>query len=906
MIANVGHGGLGHVWKAHDPHLDRVVALKLLRAQALRQSPRARDQLLAEAASMGRLTHPNIVRVYDLGDADGELYVAMEFIEGLTLRSWQAQQNPDWRTLLRIYLQAGEGLAGAHAEGLVHGDFKPDNVLIGDDGRVLVSDFAVAQHLSRAQASLAGSGRSSGREAARLIDEESWPEAAEQTPFETSLGAHALPIMGTPAYMAPEQLDGEIADALADQFAFCVALWEALFGVRPFNGRTRAQLREAIAAGRPRPPSAATRLPKRLLAILQRGLAEDPAQRYPSLGALLHELDALASRRRRWLLGAGLSAVLIAGITGVAFGLSVEPEPWECPVDETYPYLGWLDDARAALSARLREDPGALDAAALDAVVGRLDTFAARWDEARTQTCTELEREGDEGMSAFHDRALCMYAAGGTFKSFLEILMAEGGQPRLVARPVVAELPDPRRCVIDISDPQRAPPPKRARLDPEQRLRLAQARALKHSARLDAALAMIDELGAEDPPSASVELDHGQLLSRLGDTRAAIQVLERASALAELDNNLQVEVLTARHIAELLIELDEDPERGLGWAERSALLAARINEPRERLASELLRGDASLRLGEGARAIEIQQAAEQTAVAALGPDDPTLWLAAEHLARTHAELGHRDAAIEQLERAIALRTLELGEGHLELAALRVRGGRYLALVGAREQARALIAEGHAELDEQLGRGHVYSRRSARALARRLYAEGLDPDAEALLAGDEHPDALLLRARAALDHAEFEGARALVEALRASLDAGLHPREDRLHIAALELDGRLAALAGDARGLAQARADAAAILALTADGGRRRDRPRGLALELDAAMRAGEPVEQHRHRLAQALAEIPGLAPELRAWARVLLWRSAPDSQRADGLAAARAALEHAYAPTHPARVDFEG
>jgi len=402
-----------------------------------------------------------------------------------------------------------------------------------------------------------------------------------------------------------------------------------------------------------------------------------------------------------------------------------------------------------------------------------------------------------------------------------------------------------------------------------------------------------------------VQLDHGQLLARLGDERGALQVLEHASALAELDDNLQVEVLTARHIAALLIALDEDPERGLAWAERSALLAARVNEPRERLASELLRGDASLRLGDGARALALQTEARAAAAEALGPDAAALWQADEHLARTHAELGHRAEAIAQLDRAISLRAAELGDAHFELAALRVRGGLDLALVGARDRARALIAEGHATFVAQLGREHVYSRRSARALARQLYAEGLVDDAEALLVDDEHPDALVLRARAALDRDPPERARSLVDTLLAVLETDAGARHDRLRIATLELDGRLGILAGDNRGLARSRADAAAILALTADGGRSRDRPRGLALALDAALRAGEPVEVVRAGLARALAEIPGLDPELRARALILLWRSAPASLRASSLDAARAAVEQTYGPQHPARARLD-
>ncbi|MFO7564841.1 MAG: serine/threonine-protein kinase [Enhygromyxa sp.] len=311
LLANIGRGGLGDVWAAHDPHLDRTVALKLLRDDALRRHPRARAQLLAEAAIMARLTHPNVVRVYDLGDAEGELYVAMEYVEGRTLRDWQAEPH-DWRAILAVYQQAGSGLAAAHTEGLVHGDFKPDNVLIGADGRVLVSDFAVAHHLLAAHVALEAEAPTAQGD--RAI-------GGTNTLRDSSISAVAAAVVGTPAYMAPEQLDGRVPDARADQFSFCVTLWEALFGDRPFPGATWSQLRTAIRSGPPPELERPRGMPARLLAILRRGLAELPEHRYPDLDALLAELHELMTRPRRVAIAlASIALVLIAG-AGLAHGL---------------------------------------------------------------------------------------------------------------------------------------------------------------------------------------------------------------------------------------------------------------------------------------------------------------------------------------------------------------------------------------------------------------------------------------------------------------------------------------------------------------------------------------------------------------------------------------------------------
>ncbi|HEX7843782.1 MAG TPA: serine/threonine-protein kinase, partial [Kofleriaceae bacterium] len=251
----LGAGGMGTVYVARDTSLGREVAIKVHHAAGGAQ------RLRREAVAMARLAHPNVVTVFEVGDLAGRPFVVMEYVPGTTLRAHLVAARPSVRDTLALLVAAGEGLAAAHDAGLVHRDIKPENVLVGADGRARVGDFGLARELD------------SG-------DEPGGPPAASfddlRTPV-TQTGA----VMGTPAYMAPEQFAGAPVDARADQFAFCITAWEALWSERPFAGTSFAELRAAITSGRRRPPPAFPMLPARVRAALERGLSVDPAARFP-------------------------------------------------------------------------------------------------------------------------------------------------------------------------------------------------------------------------------------------------------------------------------------------------------------------------------------------------------------------------------------------------------------------------------------------------------------------------------------------------------------------------------------------------------------------------------------------------------------------------------------------------
>ncbi len=281
LVARIGAGAMGVVWSAHDPQLDRRVAIKLVHPN-LARSPEAAARLLREARAMAKLSHRSVVTVHDAGDVEGQLFLAMELVEGTNLGAMVRERGPqelaDWHRWLDLVLDAGRGLAAAHRSGVLHRDFKPDNVLVDAAGRVCVGDFGLA-----------------------TLGEESYAAATQRwepgRPFDlTTTGA----LLGTPAYMGPQQLRGLTIDARADQFAYCVTAWELLYGERPFTVTGTGleaipELLDKLEAGPPETP-AGTRVPPAVCAVLRRGLAADPDERWPDMDTLIANLESAGRR----------------------------------------------------------------------------------------------------------------------------------------------------------------------------------------------------------------------------------------------------------------------------------------------------------------------------------------------------------------------------------------------------------------------------------------------------------------------------------------------------------------------------------------------------------------------------------------------------------------------------------
>jgi len=305
----LGSGGMGLVYAAYDPELGRKVALKLVRPRASgkRDPSEGRARLLREAQAMAQLTHPNVIAIHDVGTFGEQVFIAMEYVEGSTLTDWLAAKKRTWPEIVSLFVQAGRGLAAAHAKNILHRDFKPDNVWVGEDGRARVLDFGLARAT-----------RTESCESQPLVAQ---PGDGRRPPAGIAILGAAVTepgrVLGTPPYMAPEQLIGELGDARTDQFSFCVALYQALYGELPFTGESVVALLDEIKCRRIKEPPKSSRVPSWLRRVLLRGLSPDRADRYESMERLLDELAPRPFVARRRIL---VTSALVFLATALVLG----------------------------------------------------------------------------------------------------------------------------------------------------------------------------------------------------------------------------------------------------------------------------------------------------------------------------------------------------------------------------------------------------------------------------------------------------------------------------------------------------------------------------------------------------------------------------------------------------------
>ena len=647
----LGEGGMGIVYAAFDPELDRKVAIKLWHPAGQRTDER-RARLLREAQAMARLSHPSVITVHDVGEVDGDVFVAMELVDGETLGAWLARERPKWRRVLEVFAEAGRGLAAAHAAGLVHRDFKPDNVMIGRDGRVRVMDFGLARgSAAEDEPSPGGDG-----EATRAVDLRL-----------TRSGA----VMGTPLYMAPEQHNGRPADARSDLFAFCVALYAALYGEPPFAGDTLMVLVDNVVNGAIRPAHKGDQ-PSWLRRVVVRGLATDPDARYPSMNALLRELTRDSAGRQRWL-ALGTVSALTAALVGTLMTGGEEP----CAGAAGRWAGAWDSGARATVQASFMASGHPAAAAAAGRMAENLERYGEDWQVAYRDACEATHVRGEQSAELLDRRMLCLDRARLRVAGLVTPLRLAVDR-EAVDRAVEASFWLPGLAACEASEVTRE---EGLPTDPEVRARveaafvqLEEAEALRSLARPKEALARLEPVLQDmesieyGPLRASTRLLHGEILDDLGDGTAALAELDAAGRIAA---TISAAPLLARAWSARMLVLSRRLGRNdaaFEWSEAAATVALMAGKPPQ---LEVLRLNA---LGtilrergdpQGAKAALL--AARALAEATHGRDHPTVAKVEGGLGAVHEVLGDYESAETAVLRALAITREKLGEYHPDVA-----------------------------------------------------------------------------------------------------------------------------------------------------------------------------------------------------------------------------------------------
>jgi tetratricopeptide (TPR) repeat protein len=459
ILSLVGRGGMGEVYAAYDPELDRKVALKLLHESAAQGSSpsRARARLLHEAQAIARLSHPNIVVVHDAGMVDDRVFIAMEFVDGQTLAVWLAEQPRTWREARDVYVTAGEALAAAHAAGLVHRDFKPQNVMVGKDGKIRVMDFGLASHSGDAEPA-GGSGDGAA------VDEGADPWRATQMVALTAVGT----LVGTPGYMSPEQFRAERVDARSDQFSFCAALFEAVYGERPFAGKTVAELRASVLSGHIHEPASKRGAPAWMRRVILRGLRPDPADRFARMDDLLRALGRdPARRRRRALVAAGAGALLLAAGAMVQRSVT-RVDPSLCRNASKRLHAIWEREEggptprRDAIHAAFTATGKTFAVDAWQRVSSALDSYAGAWAAMYGEACEATHVRGEQSTQVLDLRMECLGAARASLATLTDIFAHADGSVVAEAVNAVAGLPGIPRCADVAMLRSAVPPPDNA------------------------------------------------------------------------------------------------------------------------------------------------------------------------------------------------------------------------------------------------------------------------------------------------------------------------------------------------------------------------------------------------------------------------------------------------------------
>ncbi len=686
VLYRLGAGGMGVVYAAYDPKLDRKVALKLLRKPSNNPSKRKRGQerLMAEARALARLSHPNVIAVHDVAVHDGRIVVAMEFIDGETLTARLAREPMSWRAVVKLMGQAARGLASAHSAGLVHRDFKPDNVMLGRDGRVQVMDFGLARDfdLDEPENVLVESSRSAGGAQVRSR------------------------LAGTPAYMAPEQHRGLPVDGRTDQFSFCITLYEALYGQRPFVAEGAQAILALIDQGEIPPAPAHVKVPGRVRAVVLRGLAADPQARFPSMQGLLDALERDPAWRRPQLAavaGVGGAAVVLGGWGALGgWGGDDEAVAGPCAGADARFDAVWTEQRRGAIEQRFLETRQPYADASWVAVSGELDRYRRSWVEMHVDACQATRVRHEQSDAMLDLRMECLGRRLDEFDALTDLFADADAELMRTGVAATAKLVPVSVC----ADTQLLKAPVPVPDDPDVRTRvrdlrasLARVKVHEDAGRYARGLALAKvavqraRVVGHAPVLAEALLREGKLALVTGDFARADPLLREAVQTASAGRD---DLTAARAWTALVSVVGHGQARAEPAGE--VVRAARAAVARAGASAELQAELAAVVGATFAQQGRLEEAQDQFQLAierqrtAFGPEHPGMGRLYNNLAAVNLLRQDTHSAKRNLERAIELQERTHGAQHPSVATMKANVGALNLRQGRTREAKAQLTE----------------------------------------------------------------------------------------------------------------------------------------------------------------------------------------------------------------------
>ena len=750
ILGLVGRGGMGEVYAAYDPELDRKVAVKLLRVKAGNgvSLTEGRQRTLREAQAIARLSDPNVVVVYDVGTFEDKVFIAMEFVEGNTVTFWLEQKPRTWQEILRVFIAAGRGLTAAHAKGLVHRDFKPDNVMVGRDGQVRVMDFGLArqmdkpgikEHRVRAASPVpvprrldveVGTGTLPLEHRAAPIDQgtlvlnpglgESGDNMQSSVSglFDARLTRTGA-MMGTPAYMAPEQFFGKETDARTDQFSFCVSLYESLYGERPFPGKKLTELTANVVQGTIRAAPVGTKVPFWVRRILLRGLRSAPAERYPSMNELLEALgrDPRATRRK-WAVGAAVAMLPLA--VGLGVRQSVIDRRALCDgageklagIWDLHPPDQPEGPRQSQIHSAFMRTGKSYAADVYETVTRELTSYAQGWANMYKQTCEATQIQHEQSAEVLDLRMSCLNERLNGLRALTEVFADATGEVVENAVSATNALSTLDRCadVPTLRAVLKAPddPVTLARVS-RLRMKLAEMKARFDAGRWKETLKDAPELIEEartikyQPLIAESLSLAGLMYSIANEVKASEKALIEAVHFADASRHDEVRAEAAATLVFVTGYQERRVDEARRWSDTTSAILQRLG------GHDLLRawylndlGCAYFGGGDDEAGVRTLKDALALKQSVLGPEHPDVGLSNGNLAFVLERMGRNEEALSFVERAIAIEGKKLGLRHPSLAMQFDNRGEILNALGRPQEAKLSFEEAIAIWERELG------------------------------------------------------------------------------------------------------------------------------------------------------------------------------------------------------------